>query len=78
MVAGGRFCTRENPAQQKGGNAIPGLHCNWVGEQRQILAAARPWQENITKLGLVDVFLKQGIGMILNLQEVRCCGMLQH
>jgi hypothetical protein len=32
---------------------------------------ARPWQENVHKFGIVEEFRKQGIGMILNLQEVR-------
>ena len=28
---GSRLCWRENPAKQKGGNAIPGIHGSWVG-----------------------------------------------
>ena len=33
---------------------------------------ARPWQEYVHKFSLVDAFVKNNIGMILNLQEV--CG----
>ena len=67
--AGARFCTRENPAKQRGGNAVPGLHSSWVGDW--VLACARPWQEYVVKYSLVDAFLNANIGMILNLQEVR-------
>ncbi len=68
LCPGARFCTRENPAKQRGGNAIPGLHSSWVGDS--VLAIARPWQEYIHKYSLVDAFLRANIGMILNLQEV--------
>ncbi|GAX73342.1 hypothetical protein CEUSTIGMA_g795.t1 [Chlamydomonas eustigma] len=68
LCEGAQFCTRENPRSQKGGNAIPGIHGNWVGDN--ILAMARPWQENVHKYSLVDAFKRNNIGMILNLQEV--------
>lgn len=69
LCEGGGMCSREDPTKQRGGNAIPGLHCNWVGEW--VLAMARPWQSNVTGGGLlVDAFVKSNIGMILNLQEV--------
>jgi protein tyrosine phosphatase domain-containing protein 1 len=35
-----------------------------------MLAMARPWQEYVAKFSLVDAFVKNNIGMILNLQEV--------
>ncbi len=69
--AGGSFCDRENPAKQKGPNAVPGLHSCWVGDAKMILAMARPWQENVRQLDLPGTFLKENVGMILNLQEVR-------
>lgn len=69
VMQGGRNCTKENPARQKDGNAVPGLHSNWVGDN--ILATARPWQDNVIKHDLVSKFKELNIGMILNLQEVR-------
>eukprot|EP00879_Flechtneria_rotunda_P028516 GHRR01030641.1.p1 GENE.GHRR01030641.1~~GHRR01030641.1.p1 ORF type:complete len:176 (+),score=26.47 GHRR01030641.1:351-878(+) len=68
LCEGGKYCTRENPARQKGANAVAGLHSNWVGEH--VLAMARPWQENVFKYSLVAKFKELNIGMILNLQEV--------
>eukprot|EP00798_Chlamydomonas_sp_ICE-L_P032239 gene32240-16804_t len=65
---GSRFCTRENPAKQRGGNPIPGIHGSWVGDT--MFAMARPWQSNVREHSLVDAFNKYNIGMILNLQEV--------
>ncbi|KAL6763265.1 protein-tyrosine phosphatase-like protein [Haematococcus lacustris] len=70
LCEGGRWCTREDPARQRGGNAIPGLHCSWVGDKQNVLAMARPSQDKIVKMAMVDAFLKHNIGMILNLQEV--------
>lgn len=61
-------CWREDPAKQKGGNALLGLHSNWVGDH--VLAMARPWQDSVLQHNLVDVFVRNNIGMILNLQEV--------
>ncbi len=68
LCEGGRSCTKENPAWQKVGNAIPGLHCSWVTSS--VLAMARPWQENVLKFSLAERFKEENIGMILNLQEV--------
>jgi len=68
LCEGGRHCTREDPAKQKGLNAVPGLHSNWVGEH--VLAMARPWQHNVIKHDLVNKFQELNIGMVLNLQEV--------
>ena len=45
-----------------------------VGDR--ILAMARPWQEYVHKFSLVDAFVKNNIGMILNLQEVCVVGVL--
>lgn len=68
LCEGGRFCAKENPARQRGGNAVPGLHSSWVGDS--ILAMARPWQKNVTKYNLAKQFRMLEVGMILNLQEV--------
>eukprot|EP00798_Chlamydomonas_sp_ICE-L_P004014 gene4014-14093_t len=68
LCEGSKFCTRENPARQRGGNAITGLHASWVGDM--VLAMARPWQENVVKCKMVEAFVKANVGMILNLQEV--------
>ncbi len=68
--AGGGFCDREDPSRQRGlGNAIPGLHSSWVGADRAVLAMARPWQAHIHQHNLIDAFVQNKIGMILNLQE---------
>lgn len=69
LCEGGRNCAHENPARQKAANAIAGLHSSWVGDE--VLAMARPWQENVLKHDVVSQFKQQNIGMILNLQEVR-------
>jgi protein tyrosine phosphatase domain-containing protein 1 len=69
LCEGGRNCTHENPARQKAPNAIAGLHSSWVGDE--VLAMARPWQENVLKHDVVSQFKQQNVGMILNLQEVR-------
>jgi hypothetical protein len=50
LCEGGRACTREDPARQQGGNAVPGLHSSWVGEK--VLAMARPWQARTYMLAL--------------------------
>jgi protein tyrosine phosphatase domain-containing protein 1 len=68
ICEGGKSCPRENPAKQKGPSAIQGLHSNWVGSN--VLAMARPWHENVKKHEVVDQFLKEKIGLIINLQEV--------
>jgi protein tyrosine phosphatase domain-containing protein 1 len=68
LCEGGRGCTREDPARQKEANAVPGLHCSWVGQH--VLAMARPWQDNVVKFDLVNKFKDLNIGMIINLQEV--------
>lgn len=68
LCEGGRNCSHENPARQKVPNAIAGLNSSWVGDQ--VLAMARPWQENVLKHDVVSQFKQQNIGMILNLQEV--------
>ncbi|EFJ43833.1 hypothetical protein VOLCADRAFT_96011 [Volvox carteri f. nagariensis] len=65
---GSKWCTRENPARQKTPNALPGLHCSWVGDT--VLAMARPWQSHVVSYKLVEAFQQANIGMILNLQEV--------
>jgi hypothetical protein len=65
---GGRNCSKENPAKQKGRNAIPGLHSSWVGDK--VLAMARPWQQHVVHHNLPAAFAQHNIGMILNLQEV--------
>ena len=65
---GGRWCFREDPAKQKGENAIPGTHSSWVGQH--VLAFARPWQQHVQKYNLPAAFAQAGIGMIMNLQEV--------
>jgi hypothetical protein len=72
LCEGGRNCSHENPARQQAPNAIAGLHSSWVGDQ--VLAMARPWQENVLKHDVVAQFKQHNIGMILNLQEVRVCG----
>eukprot|EP00882_Tetradesmus_deserticola_P022943 GHRQ01024953.1.p1 GENE.GHRQ01024953.1~~GHRQ01024953.1.p1 ORF type:complete len:102 (-),score=34.09 GHRQ01024953.1:468-773(-) len=69
LCEGGSSCTREDPARQKGPNAVPGLHSNWVGQH--VLAMARPWQDNVITYNLVNKFKELNIGMIINLQEVR-------
>jgi protein tyrosine phosphatase domain-containing protein 1 len=69
LCEGGRNCAHENPARQKAPNAIAGLHSSWVGDE--VLAMARPWQENVLKHDVVSQFKQQNIGMILNIQEVR-------
>jgi hypothetical protein len=68
LCEGGKGCSRENPAKQKAGNAIKGLHSNWVGDK--VLAMARPWQDNISKHKLLEQFKEHNIGLIVNLQEV--------
>jgi protein tyrosine phosphatase domain-containing protein 1 len=68
LCEGGKGCSRENPSKQKVGNAIKGLHSNWVGEK--VLAMARPWQDNISKHKLLEQFKEHNIGLIVNLQEV--------
>lgn len=41
--------------------------CNTqVGDS--ILAMARPWQSHLIKFGVVEAFVKENIGMVLNLQ----------
>lgn len=67
---------RETPEAQKGRNAIRGLHSCWVCDD--ILAMARPWQENITKHKIVESFVESNIGLVLNLQEVELPGDHQH
>jgi hypothetical protein len=69
LCEGGRSCSHENPARQKAPNAIAGLHSSWVSDQ--VLAMARPWQDNVLKHDVVSQFKQHNIGMILNLQEVR-------
>lgn len=69
LCEGGRSCSHENPARQKAPNAISGLHSSWVSDQ--VLAMARPWQDNVLKHDVVSQFKQHNIGMILNLQEVR-------
>lgn len=79
LCEGGKKCTRENPASQRGPNAVAGLHSNWVGEH--LLATARPWQEHVIKYDLVTKFKELNVGMILNLQEVcnsSCPGVCSH
>lgn len=68
LCEGGKNCSHENPARQQAPNAIAGLHSSWVGDQ--VLAMARPWQENVLKHDVVGQFKQHNIGMILNLQEV--------
>ena len=68
LCEGGKNCSHENPARQQAPNAIAGLHSSWVGDQ--VLAMARPWQENVLKHDVVAQFKQHNIGMILNLQEV--------
>lgn len=67
-LTGGRNCSKENPAKQKGRNAISGLHSSWVGDK--VLAMARPWQQHVVRHNLPAAFADNNIGMILNLQEV--------
>lgn len=71
LCEGGRACTREDPAHQAAAAhaGIQGLHASWVGYW--VLAMARPWQENVVKHAVVERFKEQGIGMIINLCEVR-------
>lgn len=69
---GGRSCSKENPAKQRGGNVIHGIHGSWVGPEQMVLAMARPWQHCVQKHGLPAKFRELGFGMILNLQV--CCG----
>jgi hypothetical protein len=35
-----------------------------------VLAMARPWQRSLQEYAILDAFVKQNIGMVLNLQEV--------
>jgi protein tyrosine phosphatase domain-containing protein 1 len=72
LCEGGRSCTREHPGRQRGPNAVPGLHSNWVGGS--VLAMARPWQEHVVKHDLPARFAELNIGMILNLQEASVAG----
>lgn len=70
ICEGGRSCTREDPAFQKGATApIQGLHCNWVGDH--VLAMARPWQDNLERHDVLRQFKEHNIGLVINLQEVR-------
>eukprot|EP00200_Dunaliella_tertiolecta_P007124 CAMPEP_0202370966 /NCGR_PEP_ID=MMETSP1127-20130417/2457_1 /ASSEMBLY_ACC=CAM_ASM_000462 /TAXON_ID=3047 /ORGANISM="Dunaliella tertiolecta, Strain CCMP1320" /LENGTH=1256 /DNA_ID=CAMNT_0048967055 /DNA_START=16 /DNA_END=3783 /DNA_ORIENTATION=- len=70
LCEGGNRCSKEAPEAQKGGNAIPGLHSNWVGQDASMLAMARPWHQYVLTYRLVDAFVNHNIGMVLNLQEV--------
>lgn len=66
-ASGGARCTREDPALQAGGNALRGLHCNWVADGIY-LAMARPWQANLP--AAIEELKRAGVGLVLNLQEV--------
>ncbi|KAK9806168.1 hypothetical protein WJX72_003967 [[Myrmecia] bisecta] len=68
LCEGGSHCTKEDWEHQRGTPAFLGLHSNWVTPE--VLAMARPWQENVVRHSLVQRFQEAQIGMILNLQEV--------
>ncbi|GBF98311.1 hypothetical protein Rsub_10974 [Raphidocelis subcapitata] len=69
ICEGGRACNKEDPSRQAGPPApFAGLHCSWVAGG--VLAMARPWQENLEKHDVLRQFREQGVGMVINLQEV--------
>ena len=68
LFDGGAKCKKEDPRANKGGNAIEGIHSNWVGTS--IVAAARPQQSIIEREGTLEDMISKNVKGIVNLQEI--------
>lgn len=68
LFDGGAKCKKEDPRANKGGNAIKGIHSNWVGTS--IVAAARPQQSIIEREGTLEDMISKNVKGIVNLQEI--------
>ncbi|KAI2811857.1 Protein tyrosine phosphatase domain-containing protein 1 [Blomia tropicalis] len=68
MFCGGRKCKYEQSSYwSEKDKAIPELYSHWITED--ILAMARPSNESIRKHKLIEMFKKNSIQTIINLQE---------
>ncbi|KAI8916281.1 hypothetical protein EDD86DRAFT_222199 [Gorgonomyces haynaldii] len=71
MFCGGKECKYENyklwNTEKSGKNAIDGLYSSWITPE--ILAMQRPSSRLIKEFDLTNVFQKNGIGAVFNLQQ---------
>jgi hypothetical protein len=82
LCEGGRACAKEDPARQAASAAaagaprppFAGLHASWVAPR--VLAMARPWKDSLERHDVARQFQEAGIGLVINLQEVRVGGWL--